>query len=201
MAGIDRILDRIAADGKSEAEAKLAQARSRAEEIRRSNARAAEELKQDLVKKSEAEASARYDRLIGMAHTEARKQLLSVKQELIETAFAKTVTELAAQSEEDKVTLLSRLAAQASISGEEELILTPADHSRFGKRVLEGATEALTAAGKTAKLRLSASPRALEGSGGIVLRDGDVEINCSYGALISAVRDELTPEVARILFA
>lgn len=201
MAGIDRILDRIAADAKTETDAKLAHAHASAQEIRRSNARAAEELKQDLNQKSEQEASARYERLVGMAHTEARKRLLTVKQEMIEEAFAKAVTELSGQSEDEKAALLTRFAVQASVTGEEELVLTPADHSRFGKRVLEGATEALQKAGKTANLRLSAAPRALEGGGGLVLRDGDVEINCSYGALVASVRDELTPDVANILFA
>ncbi|MDR1735881.1 MAG: hypothetical protein LBR85_03310 [Oscillospiraceae bacterium] len=201
MGGIERIIERIAGDARAEGEGKLAAARERADAMRRVSALTAEAQRQETVRKGETAAADRYERLVGMAETEARKKLLAVKQELIEEAFSRVTDALAAQSEEEKVAFLSALAAEGAVSGSEELVLTPADHTRFGKKVLENALAALKKAGKPAELRLSSSPRALEGGGGIVLRDGDIEINCSYGALVSAVKDDLTPEIAKILFA
>lgn len=201
MAGIDRIIERIVSDARSESDTRLDAARTRVEEIRKADTQTAETLRQDLMAKSQQAADNRYERLVGMAHTEARKNMLAAKQEMIDAAFAGAMKSLGAQSEDEKSELLTRLAASASLSGEEELVLEPADHNRFGKDILESANALLKKAGKPNKLRLSAEPRTLEGGGGIVLKDGDIEINCSYGALIASLKDELTPQTAKILFS
>jgi V/A-type H+-transporting ATPase subunit E len=200
MSGVERILDRIRSDADSSVSAILNEARNTAEDIQKSNQNALDILKADIKKQAEADAVSRLERLKGSAETEARKKALETRQELVEEAFAYAIQDLANLEETEKIRFLTKLVVTASISGKEEIVLSPADHARFGKKVLEGALAELTKTGKPAKLTLSSTPRDLEGGGGVVLHDGDVEVNCSYGALVSSIRDAITPEVAKILF-
>ena len=89
------------------------------------------------------------------------------------------------------------LAAEAA-SGEEEVLLSEADAAAVGAEVVEKANAALAAAGKTAQLKLAGEARAI--AGGLILRAGDIETNCSIDALLSLNREALAAQVAGILF-
>ena len=91
-----------------------------------------------------------------------------------------------------------KLAARASASGSEELIFCAEDRERVGQAVVEQANALLQKAGKAAKLTLSAETRPMRG--GVVLKDGLVETNCSIGTMISGLRPALSGKVAACLF-
>ena len=76
--------------------------------------------------------------------------------------------------------------------------MSPADHDKFGADVCAMANELLASRGKNASLSLSDDVRDMQG--GIILVDGKIEINCSLEALVNSCRDELTGDVAKILF-
>ena len=86
----------------------------------------------------------------------------------------------------------------ASASGSEELIFCTEDRERVGQAVVEQANALLQKAGKAAKLTLSAETRPMRG--GVVLKDGLVETNCSIGTMISGLRPALSGKVAACLF-
>ena len=92
----------------------------------------------------------------------------------------------------------AQLAARASASGSEELIFCAEDRERVGQAVVEQANALLQKAGKAAKLTLSAETRPMRG--GVVLKDGLVETNCSIGTMISGLRPALSGKVAACLF-
>lgn len=50
------------------------------------------------------------------------------------------------------------------------------------------------------KTEISVSSDTADISGGLILRCGDIEINCSVEAVIADIREETEPDVARILF-
>ena len=54
------------------------------------------------------------------------------------------------------------------------------------------------ASGKNGKLRLSAESGSFDG--GLILRKGGIDINCTVKALIDSVRNEVSPAVADVLF-
>ena len=93
---------------------------------------------------------------------------------------------------------LASLAVRASSTGNEEIILSPADRSRYGKRVATAANEALEAAGKTGGLRLSENTRNIRG--GLILQNGKIEMNCSIETMLAMRRSELAGTVAEKLF-
>ncbi len=199
MQGIDKIIERIASDTKADTEAMLAEAKKKAEALALDMRKQADAQRETLAEAGRQAAAQRKERLLGVATMEARKRQLAAKQEMISLAFDNALTALGERPDDEQIKLLARLIAEASRTGHEEIVLTMADHQRFGKRVAEEACALLTKAGRPAALTLSASPRQLEG-GGFMLADGDIEINGTYSALVAALKPELTAPVAKLLF-
>ena len=96
------------------------------------------------------------------------------------------------------IKLCAQLAAQASATGYEALIFCEADRKRVGQAVTEQANALLQKAGKPAELTLSAETRPM--CGGVVLKDGLIETNCSIGTMVSGLRPALSGKVAACLF-
>ncbi len=199
MNGIERITQRIAADANQEAGATLAQAREEACEITaRYRTQAAAETEQAL-EKGRQRAQERRSRLISAAEMEGRQELLTVKQELLDKAFTLALDRLCSMPEQDYIDLLAALTAQASVTGREQLILSPMDRTRYGVRVATKANGILSQQGRTAELTLSQQARDFRG--GVILSDGDVEVNCTFETLVRLARSTAAGEVARVLFA
>ena len=88
---------------------------------------------------------------------------------------------------------------RASVSGKEQLIFSQADRAAFGGKVTAKANGLLAKAGKTAELTLS--PTTGDFQGGLLICDGDVEVNCTFETLVRMVRNEVVGDVTKALFA
>ena len=228
MDGIEKITGRIESDSRVEAEAILADARTRADAIRADYDQRAKAETDAILKKGAENAAAREERLGSVAQLEARKLTLSAKQEMVGKAFDQALTNLTSLPDAEYVTLLAKLAARAARTGREQVVLSQKDRTRFGKQIVTQANEILArqvahklpdeltetktgafldrfVTGATAflagtgMLTLSEESRAM--AGGLVLKDGNVETNCTFETLIHLQRDTLAAEVAKVLFA
>mgnify|MGYP000530679574 CR=1 FL=1 len=92
------------------------------------------------------------------------------------------------------VGLLAGLAAKASSTGREEVILSQKDRARYGKQVVTQANERLG----DGHLTLSVQTRPIRG--GLILSDGDVEVNCTFETLVRLLRGEMDRTVVEVLF-
>lgn len=195
MNGIDKIIGRISGDAQAEIDAVLAKAKAEAAEITaryETQGRADAEV---ILKRGEKAAAERGERLASVTQLECRKANLAAKQEVLDKAFEAAKQKLMALPEEQCIALLAELAAQASSTGREKLIFSPADRARIGKAVVMAANEKLA---QTAMLTLAEETRPMEG--GFILSSGSVEVNCTFGTLIRLQRDALAAEVAKVLF-
>ena len=198
MNGIEKISARILADAEAEAAAIRAQAEEKAAQIRADYDRKIESEQQRLTAEAQAEADKQLERDQGAARMAARRQLLETKQALVDAAFRQAEQQLLSLPEAEYTKLCAQLAAQASTSGHEELIFCAEGRERVGQAVAEQANALLQKAGKPAKLTLSAETRPLRG--GVVLKDGLIETNCSIGTMVSGLRPALSGKVAACLF-
>ena len=149
-------------------------------------------------KRAERLAEDQRKRLISMAELDIRKEVLGLKQELIGTAFEKAVIQLLEGDTERYSALLKKLIFDANLEGDEELILNPRDREKMGDGFIGELNETFLKAGKKGKLRLSRESRPIRG--GVILRRGRKEVNCSIESIIYSKRDALEASVARILF-
>ena len=198
MNGIEKLTERIAADTDRERQSILAGGKAQAAEIRASYEALAESEYAESVAKGKQDAAERIERMGNVAQLEARKLRLSAKQEMLEKAFDLAIKKLLNMPEAEYVDLLSKLAVEGSVTGREALILSVADRPRFGKKVVISANEKLEKAGKTAELTLAEESR--EFTGGLYIQDGKVETNCTFPTIVRMLKEQMSGQVAQILF-
>ena len=205
MNGIEKITGQIDADVQKEIGAALDQARAQAKEIEARYESQAQTQGEALRRKGEQDAALRRERLVDVARLEARKTLLAAKQDLVGQAFDLALKKLLELPDQEYIALLAKLAVAASRTGREQVILSQKDRSRYGKQAVTMANDMLAkkagprAAESAGMLTLAGESRPM--AGGLILRDGRVETNCSFEVLIHLQRDTLSAEVARALFA
>ena len=68
----------------------------------------------------------------------------------------------------------------------------------MGAAAVKAANERLAAKGMPGMLSLSDATR--EMSGGLMLKQGDIEVNCTVDTLLDLTRGELAARVAEVLF-
>lgn len=112
-----------------------------------------------------------------------------------ERAFAAALKQLSELPDEEYVGLLAGLAAKASSTGREEVILSQKDRARYGKQVVTQANERLG----DGHLTLSVQTRPIRG--GLILSDGDVEVNCTFETLVRLLRGEMDRTVVECSLA
>ena len=168
------------------------EAEKRAAELKAAADRHAEELRQTYLAEGDAEAEKQYSLLVSAAETEAKKDLLRVKQDVLSEAFDRAVLYLRNLEKERYVKLLSSLARKASETGSEEIILNPEDREKLGGALLEEL--------KRSGSRLTLSEETRPIVGGLILSQGRIEINCALDTLADLHRSELAGEAARLLF-
>ena len=198
MNGIEQITERIKADIKAEAEALLEKARNQAQDIQADFDKRQQEAYWQKLNEGTKAAEIRVERITSMAELEAKKQLLAQKQELVSRAFDQALKKLAGLPEEQYVSMLAGFAAKGAATGNEQLIFSQRDRAAVGKKVCVAANEKLTAQGKPANLTMAEQARPM--AGGVIVTDGSIDINFSLEALVASGRDEMTAQVARILF-
>ena len=198
MNGIEKLTERIAADTDRERQSILSGGKAQAAEIRAGYEALAESEYAESVAKGKQDAAERIERMGNVAQLEARKLRLSAKQEMLEKAFDLALKKLLDMPEAEYVDLLSKLAVAGSVTGREALILSVADRPRFGKKVVISANEKLEKAGKTAELTLAEESR--EFTGGLYSQDGKVETNCTFPTIVRMLKEQMSGQVAQILF-
>lgn len=198
MNGIDRITDRIEADAREQAKAIIAEAEAKCAEIRKENEKKAQERYLELIRNGTKDCESGLERRKSAAEMDAKKSVLALKQDCVAEAFDMAKRRLADMPEDSYVGFLASLAASAAADGSGEIVLSARDRERCGKAVLERANSALAAKGLTPALTLAADSREI--SGGLILRQGGVEVNCSIEALVEALKGPMTADVARTLF-
>ena len=197
MNGIEKISARILADAEAEAAAIRGQAEEKAAQIAADyDNNFSHEFKTPIV--SIRGFAKQLERDQGAARMAARRQLLETKQALVDKAFRQAEQQLRSLPQAEYEALCAHLACGASTSGCEELIFSAEDRERVGAAVTAKANELLQKAGKPAQLTLSAETRPIRG--GVVLKNGLIETNCSLGTLVDGLRPELSGKVAARLF-
>ena len=198
MKGTEKIIAHIRADGDAEAKKIIDAASKQAEEKRAESFKAALSEYEKLMQAGNAECE---DILSGsrrIAELEAKKSVLSVKQEMISAAFDAAREEIVNMPRDKYTQFLARMAAEAAVSGMEEIVLNARDKAEVGKAVCKAANELLSAKGTPGKLTVSEETADI--SGGVIVRFGGIETNCSIDALIRQRRSGLSTEVAAALF-
>ena len=219
--GLNKITDKILSEAQAKADKILADAEAECDRINAEYAERAEKIRSEISTEAEKRGMEYVARIRSTAATSKRNLLLQTKSDLIDGVFAGVLEQTRILELEKYNEILIGLLSAAlleqieseeisrTLYGEEEalapdsyeVLFNQRDRDRSGKAVVEGVQKHLAgkvSAEKLARLALASQTVAIDG--GLVLRCGSVESNCSLSILFAQLRESLESEVARTLF-
>lgn len=198
MSALEKIQERILQDAGAKAGEIVKAATAQADEVLSHVRAQAAKLRDDEVARGRERAEENRRRILTLAELDARKQILATKVALIEEVFFEAARRLASLEPALYEAYLEKAMLAGTESGDEEVIMSPRDRSTFGPEVVAEVNAALAEQGRKANLRLSDTARDL--AGGLVLKSGNVEVDCTFDAILARARETMLVDVARILF-
>ena len=195
MKGTEKIIAHILADAKEQANAILAQAEQQCADIRAEYDVKAKEAYTERIRKGVTDCQDRVDSMDRIARMEARKGILALKQQKVSDSFDLACEKIVNLPAEQYTAFLAKLAAKASVTGDEEIVLNAKDAAAVGSAVVDAAN-ALLDGGK-----LTLSEKTGSFAGGLILRRGSIEANCTAELLVELCRSEMSAQIAKLLFA
>jgi V/A-type H+-transporting ATPase subunit E len=195
---LEKLIERILREAEEKAERIRSEARTRRTEMISEADREAEEQYLRKVNAARRSWDEEKKQRVTMAALEARKSILEQKQEMIREVFDRALEAMREMQEDRYMDLIIGFLLGMIEDGGGELVLSPHDRERIGEEVILKANAAFERAGKRGRITLSSETWDI--SAGFVLQTDGIEINNSVEALISSKREELEPQVARMLF-
>ena len=198
MANVSNLTSKILKDAEERKEKILAAANEEKAEIISKKNKEAKALEAEMIEKATREAQTRKERVISGAELQARNQKLEAKQTVIDEVFKMSVDSLCALDDSALKTFVKDSILALGVAGDEKLILNDAGKKLVDNTLLEEINKALVAAGKKGEITISE----VNGNfaGGFILEKDCIEMNNTFEALVSSLREELEFEVAKELF-
>jgi len=192
MKGTEKIIAHIDAETQARVDSILAEAEAKCADIKAKYEEEASRLYSDRIRDGVRACQDLEDGALRISRMEARKSVLAVKQEMVEKSFDLALDKIVALPEDRYVAFLAGLAKNAAGTGEEEVILNARDRAAIGEKLIQ----AINLGG--AHMTLSDETRDI--AGGLILRRGSIEANCSVELLVELCKGEMASKLADILF-
>ena len=221
VTGLEKITEKILAEARAEAERILAEAREESARIHADYAARADEIKNRISADASREGVDIVTRAKATSANRKRNRLLQTQSELIDETFCQTHESLRTQDADAYAELLigllsAALSAQAKtetesreLYGEEdmptveryEVLLNARDRDRVGQNLINLVKERVGNKLPAEMLaRLTLADETVSIDGGLILRCGSIETNCSLSLLFAQLREELEADVCHVLF-
>jgi len=124
---------------------------------------------------------------------EKRINIISAKWEYLDNAFSSAIKLMCKQPNDVQVRFITSLVLKYQRS-ESELIFSAADRDRLGNDVVVAVNKA------PGSFKVKLSDIVGDFSGGVILKEENIEANLTYDAIIASERERLEEEVSAILF-
>lgn len=197
MTGLEKILGQIEEDAVRTAEDILKEAEKEAEKIRM-DAQAEGELNcSQIVERSKLEVQSSLSRSESAANLQGKKLILNAKQEIINNLINKAKETLINLPDKEYFEIILSMIRKNALPSEGMIQFSERDLKRLPEGFSKSITDALSLKNG---VKLSISQDSCNINGGFLLSYGDVEMNCSFDALIAASRETLQDKVCEVLF-
>lgn len=222
MTGIDKITGKIISEAEADAAAIMARAQEKCAEIMFAASSECEVIKASLEQRARTEAENIVARAKSNTAMQKKNILLEARREATDKVFATAYKEILNLPEEKYCEVVARLIAEAildeietektniSLYGEEEaqlpekyeLIFNKNDRDKLSDAILEGVGRIVI--GKISRdqlLKLCVAEDTADIDGGVIVRFGSVECNCSMKAVFAQLRERLEGEISSMIFS
>ena len=196
MTGLEKIIEKIELDSAKKCGDIIAAAKKHAEEI----AKHADAEGESFTADSDETARHQSREIVQKAHSgaaqKAKQVILNARVEAINETLASAANALTQMPDEEYFSSLIALAVKNAAQDQGEMRLSLSDLNRLPPEFETDLNNALKS--KEITLRISEKPAAI--GHGFILVYGDVEINCTFDALLEESRDELKEIICGIIF-
>lgn len=192
---LEDILEKIAQEAATEADRIHEEAAAQGEKIAREGQQQAEALAAELRARAEERARAERERRLNMARLEHRRRVLAEQQKAIGAVFGLVKEGLARLNDEEFARFAVSLLRRANPDGDEEIVPSASNRSRFTPQVLAAMNASLAGRGK-----LTLASESGDFEGGFILRKGPRRDDLTLDCILLTLRQELEPELVRVLF-
>lgn len=197
MAGLDKIVSQILDDAGKEAEEAVRKAKTEAEDILKNAGDECRKLEEEGEKKREEQTVSHMERIKSSAELKKRQAVLLAKQQVITDMLDKAYQSLLSKDTDAYFALIRRMVDKFVLAKQGEIYFSKKDLDRMPEGFETELEKAASEKGGSLKLQTEAKNI----DGGFILVYGGVEENCSFKALLSAKKDELSDKVHEILFS
>ena len=190
---IKKIISKIKEDAEREAEKIKEKARKKEEEILKKAEAEAKSKSDEILNQGKKEAELEKQRILANAKLQAKKIKLDVKEKIIEKSFSLAEEKLkeVVSSEEYEKILKDLIREAISTIGREDLeVLCRKEDEKIVKKIIKDLSGVELAKGNISTI------------GGVIVRSKDrqVQVDNTFEARLTRMRDDLRIEVAKILF-
>lgn len=194
MTGLEKILDAVSANGKESAERLFSTYIEKSDKLKSSIINSAENDVKAMISNAEIGAGEIINNAYSVANLEAKKSILSLKDELIEKAIQRAVDKISVLDDTEYFLYMYKSAVCRLKVGTCLISFNERDKNRMPTDFIER----LNSAKDGCNVKLSES--AVNIAGGFILDFGDIYEGFSLDGLIEEKRDEIRQEAAEILF-
>lgn len=194
MSGLDRIIEKINADSLASCREIADQAQKRAQDIVSDADERAEQVYAEIIADAEKKAQSIMTMSEANVSGIARRAELSAKVEAVDAAIEAAYGAMCDMGADEYFAALEKLAVRNAGKGEGELRLSKRDLDR----VPSGFADRINAALTDGSVKLSGQSADIDN--GFILVYGDIEINCTFRALINEQKDIVREKVCGVIF-
>ncbi|APH16203.1 ATP synthase (E/31 kDa) subunit [Clostridium sporogenes] len=198
MSSINNLTGKILEEAKVKKEEFIKEAKEDGKKILDKKTAEAKIIEKNTIEKAERESVIRRERILSNAELKVRNEKLQSKQKVIEKVLEKSLEKLSSLSKEEYLSYIKERILTLQIDGDEKIIINLKDKLLITEDFINKINSELVKKGKLGNLSLSDETRDFKA--GFILEKNGIEINNSFEALISSMKDELEYEVARVLF-
>lgn len=188
-----QITEKIRKDAEREAEEIIAKANAQAEEMRRRASEENDALKSSFERRYEAERPEIFRRREVVAGLDVKKMMLQARRDIINDVYAAALVKLKGLGREEYLDFCAMLLNGAVSSGEETIRVGT------GEKYIDEAWVASYNQKNGRSLVLS-DDRVSGISGGFILEDGRIGVNCSWEMLLQIAQEKYEADIIKRLF-
>lgn len=188
MSGLENIISRLEEDNRRECEKILEDAVSRAETIIADAEERAKLQSGNIIAEAEKNAELIRQKALSSSALDSRRTMLGAKVELVEGVLNGALHKLQSLDIPSYFRVLKILAQKNILPGEGIMLLNAEDLKRMPADFKSGFES----------IKISDEPCDIKD--GFILKYGEIEVNCTFSAMLNASKEELKTVAVKILF-
>lgn len=195
MTGLEKIIEKIDTDSEKDCASVIAAAYEKAKKLESDAEAERKQMTRDILDGAAERAGEIAERGEASAQQIKRQTLLKAKIEIVNEVMETALSEIKSLGEKEYFDILLKLAVSNARKGSGVMLLSSKDIGQAPTGFINNVISQLPSG-----YEITISDKPADIDGGFILVYGDIDVNCTFEALVGERRDELKERVCSIIF-